>query len=169
MKKLTPIVALCMSLLLSSTYMAGEESVHASSKEIKAETAASVREPFSRMSPTELTSTGIQKLSLNEQEALVAWWGQHKNSSHQHTISKEVSISSIGADTKSMIVSDGSKISFNKSMWKKVVRWAVGDKIGFGDSGKRGSVTIYHMASGQKVKAKREQAPKQSSSPDQKK
>ncbi len=161
MKQYIRIVSLlCAPLLFSSQQIMSEEAPAAPSQEVKADV-SSLKEPFCKMTPSEQTRTGIQKLSPAEQEALAAWWCQHKTTSHQHNITKEVAITSIASDGKNMILSDGSKISFSSSMRKKVARWAVGDKLGFGDTGKRGSVTVYHMASGQKVKAKREQAPTQ--------
>jgi hypothetical protein len=167
MKKYVAIVSLlCAPLLFSSQHAFGEETPATPSKESQA---ATLKEPFCRMTPSEQTSSGIQKLSAGEQDALIKWWSQHKTSSHQHNITKEVSIASIANESKNMVLSDGSKISFTSSMRKKVSRWVVGDKIGLGEAGKRGSVSIYHIASGQKVKAKREQAPKQESSSDKQK
>lgn len=171
MKKLVSLVALlCLPYVLSSQNLIGNETPATQGKETPSESAkASLKEPFQKMTSAEISNTGIQKLTPSEQEALVKWWGQHKSSSHQHHISKEVSITSIANDGKNMILSDGSKISFSSSAHKKVSRWVVGDKLGLGDPGKRGSVAVYHMASGQKVKGKREQAPQNASSAEQKK
>lgn len=170
MKKFSSFVMfLCLPLFFSAVHMTGEERATAQPHETQSDEAAALKEPFCRMTPGERMSTGIHKLTPSEQEALITWWSHQKSTSHQHSISKEVTISSISNADRSMALSDGSKISFSKSVYKKVARWVVGDTLGFGDSGKRGSVTIYHMASGQKVKAKREQAPKQAAPSDQKK
>ena len=119
-------------------------------------------DPFSKMSPAELSDTGIQKLSMAEQKSLASWWNHLKvSSSHHHSITKEVAISSISDEGKHIVLDDGSKLSLDSSARKKVGRWAVGDTLGLGEPGKRGSVSVYHMASGQKIKAKREQAPQQ--------
>jgi hypothetical protein len=169
-KYFTIAVLLCAPLLFPIYHVTGEETPVAQNKEGKTESQSSnLKEPFCRMTPAEQTSSGIQKLNLSEQEALINWWNHHKPSSHQHNITKEVTISSISNEGKNMILSDGSKISFTSSMRKKVGRWVVGDKLGLGEPGKRGSVSIYHIASGQKVKAKREQAPKHGSSSDKQK
>ena len=170
MKKLVSLATLlCMPFLLSSQSLLCDETP-ATSKDASSDSAkAQLKEPFSKMTSAEMTSTGIQKLSPAEQEALAKWWCQHKSSSHQHHISKEVTITSIANEGKNMILSDGSKISFAASARKKVSRWVVGEKLGLGEPGKRGSVSIYHMASGQKVKGKREQAPQSSTSSEQKK
>ena len=170
MKKYIFIVTLlCAPCLFSSSTVVAEETA-APSKETKAESPkTNLKEPFCKMTPAEQTSTGIQKLTSSEQDSLVKWWSQHKSSSHQHNITKEVTIATISGEGKNMTLSDGSRISFGSSARKKVGRWVVGDKLGLGDPGKKGSVSIYHMASGQKVKAKREQAPKQGSSSDKQK
>lgn len=118
-------------------------------------------ESFAKMTAGELIDTGVQKLSLAEQNALVSWWNKSKASSHHYSITKEVTITSIAEEGKHIILSDGSKLSLNSSSRKKIARWSVGDTLGLGEAGKRGSLTVYHMASGQKVKAKREQAPQQ--------
>ena len=120
-------------------------------------------DPFNKMTPGEASDTGIQKLSMAEQKSLASWWNRLKTSSHHHSITKEVTIASIADEGKHIVLDDGSKLSLASSARKKVSRWVVGDKLGLGENGKRGSVTIYHMASGQKIKAKREQAPQQKS------
>ena len=161
MKRYASIIALfCAPLLFSSHHMLGEETPTTTESQ---ETTPKVqlKEPFNRMTPNELSNTGIQKLSSGEQEALVKWWNFHKNPAHQHNITKEVTISTIDAEGKHLELSDGSKITFCSSVRKKVARWVVGDTLGLGEVGKRGSITLYHMASGQKVKGKREQAPQQ--------
>jgi hypothetical protein len=128
----------------------------------KEETAkVQLAEPFNAMTPGDLSDTGIQKLSMAEQKSLASWWNRLKTSSHHHSITKEVTISSITDDGKHIVLDDGSKLTLTSPTHKKLGRWAVGDKLGLGEPKKRGSVTVYHMASGQKVKAKREQAPVQ--------
>ena len=118
-------------------------------------------EPFSKMSPNELSDTGVQKLSLAEQKSLASWWNRFKTSSHHHSITKELAIASVSDEGKRFVLDDGSKLILSSSERKKVGRWSVGDILGLGEPKKRGSVNVYHMASGQKVKAKREQAPQQ--------
>ena len=137
----------------------GDEPV-ASAEPVKVQLA----DPFNKMSPSEVSDTGIQKLSLAEQKALTSWWNHLKVSPHHRSVTKEVAITSISDDGKRIVLDDGSKLTLSSSTKKKVGKWAVGDTLGLGDPGKRGSVTIYHMASGQKIKAKREQAPQQNSS-----
>ena len=131
-------------------------------KENKEETTkVQLADPFNKMTPAEASDTGIQKLSMAEQKSLASWWNRQKNSFHHHSITKEVAIATIADEGKQIILDDGSKLSFSSSARKKVGRWVVGDKLGLGEHGKRGSVNVYHMASGQKIKAKREQAPQQ--------
>ena len=120
-------------------------------------------DPFNKMTPGEVSDTGIQKLSMAEQKSLTSWWNRQKTTSHHHSITKEVTIASIADEGKHIVLDDGSKLSLSSSAKKKVSRWAVGDKLGLGEHGKRGSVNVYHMTSGQKIKAKREQAPQQKS------
>lgn len=170
MKKYLSLAALvCMPLLFSSQALLGTETPAPVKETSTSEPQKpQLKEPFSRMTPAEMASTGIQKLTSTEQEALAKWWYQHKISSHQHAIAKEVSITSIASDGKTMVLSDGSKISFGASARKKVMRWSVGDKLGLGEPGKRGAVAIYHLASGQKVNGKREQAPQNPTATEQK-
>jgi hypothetical protein len=167
-KNISLIAFLCMPLMLSSQNLSAAESPVGPSATTVEPSKVQMKEPFQRMTPGEMASTGIQKLSPTEQDALATWWNQHKTSSHQHHITKEVSITSIANEGKNVVLSDGSKISFSSSVRKKVSRWALGDKLGLGEAGKRGSVTVYHIASGQKVKAKREQAPQTPTASDQK-
>ena len=113
---------------------------------------------FSTMTQEEQTVTGVTKLSSSEQEALIKWWTNQKNHPRLQ-ISKEVTLSAIQDDGKYIVLSDGTRLSLTKSFRKKVSKWAVGDKIGIGELGRRGTLTIYHMATGRKIKAHREQAP----------
>ena len=155
MKNSLLIAALvCVSAL--SSPLVGDESTN---KEEPAK--VQLADPFNKMTSGDLSDTGIQKLSMAEQKSLASWWNRLKTSSHHHSITKEVAIASIADGGKHIVLDDGSKLSLSSSTNKKVSCWAVGDKIGLGEPKKRGSVTVYHMASGQKVKAKREQAPQQ--------
>jgi hypothetical protein len=168
MKRYAIVIAACCAPLFVSNYALGADA--SQKEEVQAEAPkVQLREPFNRMTPTEVTNTGIGKLSAGEQDALATWWNQHKGLSHPHKITKEVTISSIPEEGKVIELSDGSKISFSSSNHKKVSRWAVGDVIGIGESGRRGAITLYHMSSGQKVKGKRDQAPQQKNGNDKKK
>lgn len=150
------LIAALLCLPAFSSPVLGDEPVN------KDESAkVQLADPFNKMNPGEISDTGIQKLSMAEQKSLASWWSRQKTASHHNSITKEVTIASIADEGKHIVLDDGSKLSFSSSARKKVGRWAVGDKLGLGQPGKRGSVTIYHMASGQKVKAKREQAPQQ--------
>lgn len=120
-----------------------------------------LRAPFCAMTPEDREKTGITKLTAKEQDALVNWWNLRK-SIPSHAISQEFTISEIKENGKSIVLSDGSRISFASSERKKTSKWAVGDAVGTMASGRKGSLTLYHMASGQKVKGKRDQAPKNS-------
>jgi hypothetical protein len=154
------LIATLLCLPVFSSPLLGDEAAAATEEPAKVQLA----DPFNKMTTGELSDTGIQKLSVAEQKSLASWWNRLKSSSHHHSITAELSISSIADEGKHIVLDDGSKLSLSSSARKKVSRWAVGDKLGLGEHGKRGSVSIYHMASGQKVKAKREQAPQQKSS-----
>jgi hypothetical protein len=167
MRRAAVFIALLCAPLFSTPFMLGDEAPARDSKESAPKVI--LKEPFSRMTPTDLVNTGIQKLSSGEQEALVKWWNQRRFSTSQHHITKEASITSIADGGKYIMLSDGTKISFSSSCRKKIGRWAVDDVIGLGEPGKRGSVTLYHMANGQKVKGKREQAPQKKDSTDKSK
>jgi hypothetical protein len=121
-----------------------------------------LKSPFNVMTPSEQTETGVKKLSGSEQEALVKWWAKQKNHP-QLQISKEVTLTAIQDDGKYIVLSDGTRLSVAKSTRKKIAKWVVGDKIGIGEAGRRGALTLYHMATGHKVKVKRDQAPEKSS------
>lgn len=138
----------------------------ADAPEVKTEVAPqkeeALKSPFNMMTPSEQTETGIKKLSGGEQEALANWWAKQKNHP-QVKIVKEVTLSAIQDDGKYIVLSDGTRLSISKSNRKKIAKWVVGDKIGIGEPGRRGSLTLYHMATGHKVKATRDQAPEKSS------
>ena len=157
------IALLCAPMMISSGYALGNDDAQ-KEENPKVE----LKDPFNKMTPTERLNTGIEKLSAGEQEALRSWWNQHKGSSHEHHITKEVTLTAIADEGKHIELSDGSKISFSSSCRKKVHRWAVGDAIGIGESGRRGAITLYHMPSGQKVRGKRDQAPQQKNGADKK-
>lgn len=118
--------------------------------------------PFNIMTLAEQTETGIKKLSTAEQEALAKWWEKQKNHPRLN-ISKEETLTAMQDHGKYIVLSDGTRLSLNKSDRKKVSKWNIGDKIGIGEAGRRGALTIYHMPTGQKVKAKRDQAPEKTS------
>ena len=146
-----PLIAVVLSAL--PAFLLAVDEAPAPEEPVKVQLA----EPFSKMSPAELSDTGIQKLSVAEQKSLSAWWNRLALSSH-HSISNEVSISSIADGGKHIILDDGSKLTLDSSARKSVGQWAVGDMLGLGEQGRRGAISVYHMTSGQKIKAKREQA-----------
>jgi hypothetical protein len=123
-----------------------------------------LKEPFNVMTSTEQTETGINKLSPAEQNALAQWWNRKKNAPSKD-ITKELTLSEITDGGKTLVLSDGAKLYLSSSVKKKIAKWNVGDKIGIGASGRKGSLTIYHMATGRKIKVKREQAPRQTETP----
>jgi hypothetical protein len=125
-----------------------------------------LKEPFNSMTPTEQTETGIKKLSTAEQEALSHWW-KRKKAAPSSDVSKEVTLSEILDNGKCIVLSDGTKLYLSSSVKKKISKWKVGDKIGIGEPGHRGSLTIYHLATGRKVKVKRDQAPRHAEKSDQ--
>lgn len=121
-----------------------------------------LKAPFNSMTTAEAAETGIQKLSPSEQESLFSWFNKQKHHP-KLSVSKEVSLTAIQENGKYLVLSDGTRLSLCKSSRKRISKWTVGDKIGIGESGRRGSLTIYHMATGQKVKVTRDQTPEKSS------
>jgi hypothetical protein len=157
MKKLAMVVVLLIGSALGCTASLQAEDA---STQSKSEAKMALKDPFSSMTSAELTKTGIAKLTLEEQEALTKWWYQHKASPHRQHVNKEVTVTAMRDDGKYVTFSDGSTLSFSSDKRKKTSQWAVGDTIGIGENGRKGAVTLYHMASGAKVKGKREQSPK---------
>jgi hypothetical protein len=157
MKKLALIVVLFFGSGLAFT-----PHVHAEDSNAlpKSEAKVPLKDPFSSMSSDEQAKAGIAKLTPEEQEFLAKWWYQHKASPHRQHIHKEITITAIQDGGKLVTFSDGSTLSFSSSKCKKTSLWAVGDTVGIGGHGKKGAVILYHMASGTKVKGKREQSPK---------
>jgi hypothetical protein len=145
---------ICVGAFCADTPEAKTEQPAAPKVELKA--------PFNMMTPAEQTSTGINKLSGPEQEALGQWWAKQKNHP-QLQIAKEVTLTAVQDDGKYIVLSDGTRLTLAKSYRKKVAKWIVGDKIGIGEAGRRGAVTLYHMPTGHKIKAKRDQAPEKKS------
>jgi hypothetical protein len=123
-----------------------------------AEQKQELRAPFHAMTTEDQEKTGIRKLTPKEQDALVSWWNLRKSIPTQD-ISQEFTIAEIQDGGKSITLNEGSKISFASSERKKTSKWVVGDTVGIMRTGRKGSLTLYHVASGQKVKGKREQAP----------
>lgn len=159
MRKFLALFTLLVSPFCCTAPLVGEDAP-APKKEQQGEAPkVELKAPFHLMTPAEQTETGIKKLTPDEQNALAKWWQKQKCSADRHTITKEVSISAIQDEGKRLAFDDGTTATLSSSARKKSARWAVGDKIGYGELGKRGSITLYHMASGQKVKGKREQAP----------
>ncbi len=162
MKKLALVIVLLFgSGLAFKTHLNAEDS----NAQPKNEAKAALRDPFSSMSGVEQSKSGIAKLTPEEQEVLAKWWYQHKASPHRQHVNKEVTITDIQDGGKRITFSDGSILSFSSSKRKKTSLWAVGDTVGVGENGKRGSVVLYHMASGTKVKGRREQSPKHADKP----
>lgn len=160
MKKL-----LLISLTCFATTMYGAD-VPQPKAETPASTAAparyELRAPYNSMTTVEAAETGIQKLSPSEQEALSSWFCKQKHHP-KLSVSKEVPLTAIQESGKYLVLGDGTRLSLSKSSRKKISKWSVGDKIGIGESGRRGSLTIYHMATGQKVKVTRDQTPEKKS------
>ena len=152
------ILPLCLTLPL-----VGDDGATPKKEETTEQPKLELKAPFTLMTPAEQAETGITKLTPAEQEALVKWWHKQRCAPDRHTITKEVTIASIQDEGKRLTFDDGTSVTLCSSYRKKTARWAVGDKIGFGEPGKRGSVSLYHMATGQKVKAKRDQAPEDKS------
>lgn len=160
-KFLTLMAVVCSPLVLSPSVYGDEPSTKKEEKSDQPK--EELHSPFNMMSPEEQKQTGIKKLSGSEQDALCTWMQKQKTAATHHPISKEVTITSIMDEGKRMMLSDGTAIGFSSSARKKTTHWAVGDKLGIGSNGRKGSLTLYHLASGQKVKAKRDQAPKNDS------
>jgi hypothetical protein len=159
MKKLVFLAAVVFTQTVAfSSSVTAAESVASSEKK----STTLMKDPFCTMSPEELAKTGIAKLTPDEQEALTKWWYQHKASPHKQHIVNEVTVSSIQEGGKFIALSDGETLSFSASKRKKTSLWEVGDTIGIGEGGKKGAVTLYHMASGAKVKGKRSKFSKKS-------
>lgn len=152
---------LCVSMCFMSSIVLSEEDFSQKTEQ-PAPPKDVPKAPFNLMTQAEQAATGIKKLTQSEQEALIKWWTEQKNHPQPH-ISKEVSLSAVQEEGKYLVLSDGTRLSLAKSNRKKIKKWAVGDKIGIGEPGRRGTLTIYHMATGRKVKARRDQAPEKSS------
>jgi len=113
---------------------------------------------FELMNTQEAKTTGITKLSLHEQHQLISWWNNRK-AFLNNRILQQARIIEILDEGKYVILEDDTKLYFSKDERQKTSLWQVDETIGIGIRGRRGTLTVYHIPTGRRLKARRDQSP----------
>ncbi len=146
------LLALTLLLCPFSQGFADEKSSTAQSDEKLTTLNESLIFPFNTMSESETSSTGIEKLSKEEQEKLLSWIRSKDMNLKEAVIGSVVAIKENG---KMIELSDGKTYSIGSSSNRNVcAKWANGDEIEITALGKARSYLLKNKKTQETVKAK---------------
>jgi len=110
-------------------------------------------------------SDSSKKVSEASQTTTPTQKNKKKSSSKQPSKgAEEVTLIKIENNGKSLILSNGQTVFIDEASKKKTKTWSEGDKLGFDNTSKKGSIILYHLASGTKAKAAKEKQKEKSKS-----